>query len=843
MSSTMGRSYDIVGESCDARFPWQRDVSVQCDFAAPTQNGTCLKEKVSMTKIPLTNGSLQSSNFLSPTTFYSEFHTPFRGTKEKSHSIGNMESAATDKEFEKRRNDASKRARNSDSFLQLSPRNLRKHTSSIKERSVSDLMSISENASLDRGHSIDADSEVANICNELRRLALQSDRPLPSVAVLPSPRISPVMMNVTDDVNSDSDSGERFDTSPGRRRAFLKKGSSLSLASFSDEERVEPSPPISRRGRRAAIVETKNFGDLSPTPLPTEENGVSSDEGSGTSNGEEETQRSTNTRVSKLADLQERQRKLMKRNTVSDLYSSSLKNGSANSINDDFKKSKQSFSIRKLMKTRSKESLPRLEDALNQVKPSEFKDNHLSVYKGMHWSDLIASTDKNPEDLCLPETERKRREAVWELFKSECVYLLDHLMVLKHCFMEPIKQVQVEGYLMFVEPQDLFGNLDELCYVSYIFCKDFISALLKDMSSTEFGRTSILLSSFEKASIEKKTLFLISFITHSRDGGVYHTYCLNYTNALTYLEQLRQQEDFVEFEKWCCQDSRCNRLQLSDLLIAPMQHCTKLPLLLSNIRKYTKDAEEQKVLAELVEKVDSSLKIMEDKIKILKNYERLQEIQKQLVWPSVYDMDPRTYVPEFLRPTLREQPCQKILACPNRKLLHEGSVTLTEAAKTTDGYIFLFDDILLLTKLKKIQRKKHSLDSANVNLQTLGPSDKQAYHVWRSPIPLDRLSVHDVKIHDALASGLRNAFVMLQFNRFQQITGVNTIQCSSDVVKNIWLDKISKAKYSYKVSTSERNSICSDHSSLDSGGEMNVSTTDKPQSSHAKSHSLDAIYL
>lgn len=35
--------------------------------------------------------------------------------------------------------------------------------------------------------------------------------------------------------------------------------------------------------------------------------------------------------------------------------------------------------------------------------------------------------------------------------------------------MEPLKQVQVEGYLMFAEPQDLFGNLDEVCSVSFLF--------------------------------------------------------------------------------------------------------------------------------------------------------------------------------------------------------------------------------------------------------------------------------------------------------------------------------------------------------------------------------------
>jgi len=31
--------------------------------------------------------------------------------------------------------------------------------------------------------------------------------------------------------------------------------------------------------------------------------------------------------------------------------------------------------------------------------------------------------------------------------------------------MEPMKKVQVEGHLMFAEPHELFGNLDELCYV------------------------------------------------------------------------------------------------------------------------------------------------------------------------------------------------------------------------------------------------------------------------------------------------------------------------------------------------------------------------------------------
>jgi len=45
--------------------------------------------------------------------------------------------------------------------------------------------------------------------------------------------------------------------------------------------------------------------------------------------------------------------------------------------------------------------------------------------------------------------------------------------------MEPLKKVQVEGFLMFAEPQDLFGNLDELCYVRSFFSVVILFKLLK----------------------------------------------------------------------------------------------------------------------------------------------------------------------------------------------------------------------------------------------------------------------------------------------------------------------------------------------------------------------------
>ena len=52
--------------------------------------------------------------------------------------------------------------------------------------------------------------------------------------------------------------------------------------------------------------------------------------------------------------------------------------------------------------------------------------------------------------------------------ETEVLLSVYTLLICTQCFMEPLKKVQVEGFLMFAEPQDLFGNLDELCYVSII---------------------------------------------------------------------------------------------------------------------------------------------------------------------------------------------------------------------------------------------------------------------------------------------------------------------------------------------------------------------------------------
>jgi hypothetical protein len=110
-----------------------------------------------------------------------------------------------------------------------------------------------------------------------------------------------------------------------------------------------------------------------------------------------------------------------------------------------------------------------------------------------------SGTSSARSSIMLTRSEHKRREALWDLFQSDSVFLYDHLMVLKNVFMEPLKKIQVEGYAMFAEPEVLFGNLDELCCVTYAFCKEFLNVILQYMnSSAELNATEVLVRLFQK---------------------------------------------------------------------------------------------------------------------------------------------------------------------------------------------------------------------------------------------------------------------------------------------------------------------------------------------------------
>ena len=65
-----------------------------------------------------------------------------------------------------------------------------------------------------------------------------------------------------------------------------------------------------------------------------------------------------------------------------------------------------------------------------------------------------------------------------------------------------------------------------------------------------------------------------------------------------------------------------------------MHHIMKVPLLLKEIEAKTEDPGEKDTINKILQSKESSLRDLDDKMKWLKNFERLLEIQRNVVWPG-----------------------------------------------------------------------------------------------------------------------------------------------------------------------------------------------------------------
>ena len=70
------------------------------------------------------------------------------------------------------------------------------------------------------------------------------------------------------------------------------------------------------------------------------------------------------------------------------------------------------------------------------------------------------------------------------------------------CYHEPLKKVQVEGFVMNANVDLLFGNIDELMYCSYTFCKDFINTLLVNFRKKDFADASDIRRAFRNVCVK-----------------------------------------------------------------------------------------------------------------------------------------------------------------------------------------------------------------------------------------------------------------------------------------------------------------------------------------------------
>ncbi|CAJ0941986.1 unnamed protein product [Ranitomeya imitator] len=234
--------------------------------------------------------------------------------------------------------------------------------------------------------------------------------------------------------------------------------------------------------------------------------------------------------------------------------------------NSDAKKPKWPFSKKaSFIKGKQKQSSD-LENCLLMFKVSDFREYKFTNIKDKPW-DEIRNTQNIDNNQIIRSSNRKRQEAIWELFTSECTYFLEHLLVLKRIFFHTLRHLQNNDHLLDVDAVRLFGNLEELNQESL----NFATSLFNTIESEELGFTT----SFSLSLTDLLTKYFKDKLCLS-----HQIYCLNYTSAIIYLETLKQRDDFATYLKWCEQQEQCRRLHLTDLLVAPLHRLTRYPLLL-----------------------------------------------------------------------------------------------------------------------------------------------------------------------------------------------------------------------------------------------------------------------
>ena len=59
--------------------------------------------------------------------------------------------------------------------------------------------------------------------------------------------------------------------------------------------------------------------------------------------------------------------------------------------------------------------------------------------------------------------------------------------------------------------------------------------------------------------------------------------------------------------QWCNRDIRCKKLQLTDLLVSPVHHIMKIPLVVRDIENRSEDESEKNIIGKILEMKENSL--------------------------------------------------------------------------------------------------------------------------------------------------------------------------------------------------------------------------------------------
>uniref|UniRef100_A0A8D1KKC5 DH domain-containing protein n=1 Tax=Sus scrofa TaxID=9823 RepID=A0A8D1KKC5_PIG len=376
----------------------------------------------------------------------------------------------------------------------------------------------------------------------------------------------------------------------------------------------------------------------------------------------------------------------------------------------------------------------------------EGSDSGLVIEKS--WKELVPGHKEMSRELC------HQQEALWELLTTELIYVRK-LKIMTDLLAAGLLNLQRVGLLMEVSAETLFGNVPSLIRAHRSFWEEVLGPTL--------GETRASGQPLDPLSLQN------GFLTFSQRFQPYVLYCLRVKQTMAYA---REQQDnnplFHTFVQWCEKHKRSGRQMLGDLLIKPHQRITKYPLLLQAVLKRSPEAHARDALKAMIAAVESFLRHINKQVRQDEEQESLVAAAQRIGPYEV--LEPASEeVEKSLRPYATLDLMSPMLGVGpehTRQLLLEGFARVKEGREgKLDVYLFLFSDVLLVTK---------------------PPRKADKAKVIRPPLMLEKLVCQPLRDP--------SSFLLIHLTEFQCVSSALVVHCPSAADCTQWLKKTQQAQ-------------------------------------------------
>lgn len=353
------------------------------------------------------------------------------------------------------------------------------------------------------------------------------------------------------------------------------------------------------------------------------------------------------------------------------------------------------------------------------------------------WSSMIGSE----ASIAIPDQERKRQEAIFELIATESSHVRDVQIIVDVFFnsMQPLLQSKAATVI--------FGNIEEVLLAAV--------SLLSDLEARQRNAQMFI------------TQIGDILENHMKQMSVYIPYCVNQETATHILTTERKRNAELDdlLKRLRSEHSSARGLDLSHFLLVPMQRLTRYPLLIGQILRYTNeedaDPEEYKSLRNAMSNAQSLLDTTNESIRQRQSDERLIDLTEKINASSAASQNGTNQVKLDLT--------QKTRWMGERKILREEILIKQKSGRKIT--VILCNDLVILLSGRRTTNGNTNVDQ----------------YLYRMPMPLEELVVRDVP------SGLTGRDD-LSFQLLHQGREKVNIRCSSARACHSWMHSIDSAR-------------------------------------------------